>query len=100
MVTCSRLLRAWWSADPRQVFSAESSPWLRAVGKLQVPGQRYRNGHSSHYLEDCSATLVSSAAQLRFSIVVLKQSYRGQEQQPKVHVLDLISEIVHSLTRI
>lgn len=58
------------SADPRQVFSAQSSPWLRAVGKLQVPGQRYRNGHSSHYLEDCSATLVSNATQHNANTII------------------------------
>ena len=45
--------------DARQLFTGESHPWLRAVGKLQVPGQRHRDGHTSHYLEDCSATLVT-----------------------------------------
>lgn len=63
MLCCLLLPSAVGSADSRQVLTAASSPWLRAVGKLQVPGQRYRNGHSSHYLEDCSATLVSSATQ-------------------------------------
>ena len=64
LILCGLLLpSAVGSADSRQVLSVVSSPWLRAVGKLQVPGQRYRNGHSSHYLEDCSATLVSSATQ-------------------------------------
>jgi hypothetical protein len=46
--------------DTRQVFSGDAMPWLRAVGRLQVPGQRHRDGHTSHYLEDCSATLVAS----------------------------------------
>lgn len=47
------------AADARQVFSGDTHGWLRAVGKLQVPGQRYREGRRSHYVEDCSATLVS-----------------------------------------
>jgi trypsin-like peptidase len=47
------------AADARQVFSGDTHNWLRAVGKLQVPGQRYREGRRSHYVEDCSATLVS-----------------------------------------
>lgn len=58
------------SADSRQVFSSESSPWLRAVGKLQVPGQRYRDGHRSHYMEDCSATLVSNTTQHDANIII------------------------------
>ena len=71
IVLCGLLLHsAAGLADSRQVFSATSSPWLRAVGKLQVPGQRYRNGHSSHYLEDCSATLVSSATQRDANIII------------------------------
>lgn len=49
------------ATDTRQVFSGETHGWLRAVGKLQVPGQRYRDGRQSHYLEDCSATLVARA---------------------------------------
>lgn len=47
------------AADSRLVFSGETHGWLRAVGKLQVPGQRHRAGHQSHYVEDCSATLVT-----------------------------------------
>jgi hypothetical protein len=49
-------------ADQRQITSADSPPWLRSVGKLQVPGQRFQDGHTSHYLEDCSATLVTLPA--------------------------------------
>ena len=47
------------SPDNRQAFTGEVMPWLRAVGQLQVPGQRHRDGGISHYLEDCSATLVA-----------------------------------------
>lgn len=66
-VTCC-LMTVWtiavWAiaagaADSRQVYSGETHGWLGAVGKLQVPGQRYRKGRRSHYLEDCSATLVT-----------------------------------------
>ena len=47
------------ATDTRQVISTSAPPWLRAVGKLQVPGQRFEKGHALHYLEDCSATLVA-----------------------------------------
>jgi hypothetical protein len=43
---------------------------LRAVGKLQVPGQRYRNGYTSHYLEDCSATLVTLPGRVEADTIV------------------------------
>jgi Trypsin-like peptidase domain len=48
-----------YTNDSRQIFAGETHEWLRAVGKLQVPGQRYREGRKSHYVEDCSATLVA-----------------------------------------
>jgi hypothetical protein len=47
------------ATENRLVFSALSHEWLRAVGKLQVPGQRPLNGRTAHYIEDCSATLVA-----------------------------------------
>ena len=47
-------------ADPRQHFTAESPGWLRAVGKLTVPGQRFEGGERLHYREDCTATLVGA----------------------------------------
>lgn len=50
------------SDDRREIFSASSPAWLRAVGKLQVPGSRYDSGRRDHLLEDCSATLVTSSA--------------------------------------
>ena len=59
-----------WPADARQVFSGEAHPWLQAVGRLQVPGQRHENGHSSHYLEDCSATLVTLAGRVEADTIV------------------------------
>jgi len=45
--------------DARQVYSAGAPDWLRAVGKLQVPGDKYHDGRRSHHREDCSATLVA-----------------------------------------
>ncbi len=47
------------AGDPRQVYSAAAPLWLRAVGKLQVPGSKYNAGTREHLLEDCSATLVA-----------------------------------------
>lgn len=65
---------AWASTagatDSREVFSGESHAWLRAVGKLQVPGQRYRDGQQSHYTEDCSATLVARAGRNRADTII------------------------------
>jgi hypothetical protein len=73
LILCLAL--ASWStpaqpADKRQVFSGETFPWLHAVGKLQVPGQRHKDGHTSHYLEDCSATLVSLPGRVEADIIV------------------------------
>jgi Trypsin-like peptidase domain len=45
--------------DPRKIYSNQAPRWLRAVGKLQVPGSTYANGKRSHLLEDCSASLVT-----------------------------------------
>ncbi len=44
--------------------------WLRAVGRLQVPGSRIEQGWRKHYREDCSATLVSHRAAARADIIV------------------------------
>lgn len=46
------------AADNRQPFTGQTYRWLSAVGKLEVPGVRHRDGRSRHYIEDCSATLV------------------------------------------
>ncbi|MBN7796316.1 trypsin-like serine peptidase [Parahaliea mediterranea] len=47
--------------DPRRAYREGHSPaWLRAVGRLVVPGIRYENGRRRHHTERCSATLVSS----------------------------------------
>ena len=48
-------------ADTRKIFDAESPSWLRAVGKLQVPGVKYKQGHQLNHREDCSATLITDS---------------------------------------
>jgi hypothetical protein len=72
LVACT--LAAWTLAagatDSREAFSGESHAWLRAVGKLQVPGQRYRDGQQSHYTEDCSATLVARQGRKRADTII------------------------------
>ena len=40
------------------------------MGKLDVPGSRYRNGRRKHYREDCSGTLLAGAAGRRADIVL------------------------------
>lgn len=47
------------TADPRQVYNAGSPSWLLAVGKLTVPGYRYKNGDRHHHEQHCTATLVT-----------------------------------------
>ncbi len=47
------------TAEPRQTVDANSPTWLRAVGKLTVPGHRLVEGERLHLREDCSATLVA-----------------------------------------
>lgn len=56
--------------DNRQVFGPESPTWLRAVGKLQVPGHKYRDGRRAHHREDCSATLVARPASTKADTIV------------------------------
>lgn len=58
------------AADRREIVSATSPAWLRAVGKLQVPGSRYRDGQRRHVKENCSATLVTGADRPRADIIV------------------------------
>lgn len=48
-------------AESRLPYGEASPPWLQAVGSLQVPGERVREGRRHHYLEQCSATLVVAA---------------------------------------
>lgn len=58
-------------AEQRQVYSHhDSPPWLRAVGKLHVPGQTYHQGYGRHQQENCSATLVAKAGSDRASTIV------------------------------
>jgi hypothetical protein len=45
-------------ADSRQVFSADSPPWMAAIGKLEVPGQKFDAADVSNLFEHCTATLI------------------------------------------
>lgn len=57
-------------AETRTVFNSESPSWLRAVGKLQVPGVKYDNGHQRIHQEGCSATLIAKPGNLRADTIV------------------------------
>ncbi|KAA1194201.1 trypsin-like peptidase domain-containing protein [Pseudohalioglobus sediminis] len=61
--------RSTW-AEPRQAYHGDAPQWLRAVGKLHVPGVTYRDGYSRHQQENCSGTLVSSAGSDRADTVI------------------------------
>ena len=56
--------------DSRQVYSSRNQPWLQAVGKLRVPGQRHEQGRTKHYVEECSATLVARSGSKQSNIIV------------------------------
>jgi hypothetical protein len=46
-------------ADSRETYHSQSPIWLQAVGKLQVPGIKYSQGHPRNHHENCSATLIA-----------------------------------------
>jgi hypothetical protein len=48
--------------DSREIYTSSAPGWLRAVGKLRVPGSTYLDGKKAHLQEDCSATLVTGKA--------------------------------------
>lgn len=56
--------------DSREALDEDSPAWLRAVGRLQVPGNRYRDGSYSHRTEDCSATLIARSGSTRANIII------------------------------
>lgn len=58
------------ATDARHIYSGESPDWLRAVGKLQVPGHKYQDGRRAHHREDCSATLVARPRSTRADTIV------------------------------
>lgn len=58
---CVLLAPTALATDDRAQFNADSPPWLSAVGRLHVPGQRREDGHLRHHIETCSATLVSGS---------------------------------------
>jgi hypothetical protein len=47
-------------ADSRQAYSADSPAWMAAIGKLDVPGQKWENADRHHLNEHCTATLVGN----------------------------------------
>lgn len=59
-----------WPDDGRSAFTGDSRLWLQAVGKLRIPGQRRRDGHTSHYVENCSATLIALPGRTEADTVV------------------------------
>ena len=58
------------AADTRLVYGDAAPSWLRAVGKLRVPGSRYRDGRRRHLQEDCSATLVRRGSGNRADTII------------------------------
>ena len=56
--------------DTRLVYTDTAPSWLRAVGKLQVPGHKYQDGRRAHHREDCSATLVAQPASTRADTII------------------------------
>jgi V8-like Glu-specific endopeptidase len=59
------------AGDSRQVYTHARSPnWLRAVGKLQVPGTKIIKGRKKHHREDCSGTLVASLGTAQADTVI------------------------------
>ncbi len=57
-------------AEQRSVYSEQSPVWLSAVGKLEVPGNRYVNGRRKHHREDCSGTLMASGTGRQADLVL------------------------------
>jgi hypothetical protein len=56
--------------DTRRVYTDTAPAWLRAVGKLQVPGHKYQDGRRAHHREDCSATLVAQPASTKADTII------------------------------
>ncbi|MEP1470311.1 MAG: serine protease [Halieaceae bacterium] len=62
------LLLLWQLSDPvwateteaeaRKVYSGDSPAWLQLVGRLDVPGFKYKEGRRVHHRENCTATLI------------------------------------------
>lgn len=63
-------LPALIAAEERSAYSGDSPGWLAAVGKLDVPGSRYRDGRRRHHREDCSGTLLARGADRRADTVL------------------------------
>ncbi len=55
--------------ERRQVWTGDPA-WLGAIGKLQVPSQRFKDRQTQYYIEDCSATLVRMPGKSATSVIV------------------------------
>ncbi|MEH6518371.1 MAG: trypsin-like serine protease [Halioglobus sp.] len=78
-------------ADPdkpelREIYNESSPEWLQSVGRLDVPGIKYANGHRVHHRENCSATLVGSPGK-RASYIVTAW-----------HCLEFYRDLSHTIT--
>lgn len=65
LITCTTV-----QAEPRKAYDKDAPQWLRAVGKLNVPGRQYHEGYSRHQQENCSGTLVARANRGRANTVI------------------------------
>jgi hypothetical protein len=65
LLSCSLLLALFVTpanAGSRETYHSQSPSWLQAVGKLQVPGIKYSQGHPRNHRENCSATLIARSS--------------------------------------
>jgi hypothetical protein len=65
LLSCALLLTVCVTpahAGSRETYHSESPIWLQAVGKLQVPGIKYSQGHPRNHRENCSATLIARSS--------------------------------------
>ncbi|GAB5452044.1 MAG: hypothetical protein Hals2KO_23720 [Halioglobus sp.] len=52
------------------IWSGGDPAWLGAVGRLEVPSQRYEDRQTRYYIEECSATLVKMPERRTTSVIV------------------------------
>lgn len=64
------LSSAAMAQDSRRAYDADSPAWLAAVGALSVPVQKQQQGQVRHFIEDCSATLLTRSTAKPARIIV------------------------------
>jgi len=73
LLFCPLTIVAWVTesaAESRKVYSANSPAWLQVVGRLDVPGFKYKDGRRIHHRENCTATLIGrDGAQQAYHVV-------------------------------